>query len=266
MKKITCWEIVLVLTAVVLALTACGGAMEEATQEPAAEEAAEEAPMDVAPTEEAEGEPLDGVTGADDPSTGEEATPTAVLPTVEPTPDFGTIAYDVPEHMVREKPVEVILLVSPSEEDDLVTALEEELEEVNQDPQNVTTTQIEVARYMFADLDSAPGDAFEIKDHQEGAEIQELTDDEPTQWEWTVVPKKGGTHRLILRIDRMVGEDLNTAVMFKEEVHRDEVTVEVPTGLRVQDAVGGFDLKWLAGVFIFPLLFYILSRRDRNRD
>jgi hypothetical protein len=26
-----------------------------------------------------------------------------------------------------------------------------------------------------------------------------------------------------------------------------------------------FDLKWLAGVFIFPFFFYILSRRDSDK-
>jgi hypothetical protein len=64
----------------------------------------------------------------------------------------------------------------------------------------------------------------------------------------------------------MVGESLEEARRFKEEVHRDEVTVEVPASLKVQDAVGGFDLKWLASVFIFPLFFYILSRRERNKE
>ena len=117
---------------------------------------------------------------------------------------------------------------------------------------------------MYADLVSSPSDAFEITPHQ--APKQELGDDEPEQWEWTVIPKKGGTHRLILRIDRLVGDNIEDALPLKEEVHRDEVTVEVPFGLRVRDAVGGFDLKWLAGVFIFPLFFYILSRRDSSRE
>jgi hypothetical protein len=248
--------------------------MEEAAEETAAEEpiseapaeepAEEEAPFDMAPTEPPSGGPADGSAEAGEPAISPDATPTAVLPTVEPTPDFGSVAYDVPEKMVREQAVEVILLVSPSEEADLVTLLEAELEEVDQEPQNVTAAQVKVGRFMYADLYSSPSDAFEITPHQ--APKQELDDDEPQQWEWSVIPKRGGTHRLILRIDRLIGENIEDALPVKEEVHRDVVTVEVPFGLRVRDAVGGFDLKWLAGVFIFPLFFYILSRRDQNKE
>ncbi|MFL7840085.1 MAG: hypothetical protein ACK2U0_13105 [Candidatus Promineifilaceae bacterium] len=229
------WGAGLCLLTLSMILAACGGAMGESAEAPG------------------EGEPYESISTV--------AAPTAV-PTIEPTPDFGTVAYDVPHEMVREKAVEVILLASSSEEEDLTGALEEELQEVDQAPQNVTTAQIEVARYMFATLDSAPSDAFEIVPHQ--SEKQELSDDEPTQWEWTVIPQKGGTHRLILRIDRVVGDGAN-AESFKEEVHRDEVTVEVPFSLKVRDALSGFDLKWLAGVFIFPLFFYILGRRDQEK-
>ena len=94
---------------------------------------------------------------------------------------------------------------------------------------------------------------------------QQLQDNEPTQWEWTVVPRVGGTHRLILRIDRLVERD-GEEELFKEEVLRDDVTVEVPIGMRVQDAWGRFDWKWLAGALIFPLFFYWLTRRDKRRD
>ena len=265
------WRATIFFSILSLTLAACAGGMEETAGEPAAEEAATEAPAEEPAAEETP--PFDLVPAeeveVDEPNNGGEAlepaptsaAPTAV-PTIEPTPDFGTIAYDVPHKMVREKPVEIILLASPSEDQDLVSALEGELEEVDQAPQNITTTQIEVARYLFATLDSAPGDAFEIVPHQ--SEKQELSDNEPTQWEWTVIPHRGGTHRLILRVERVVGDGVN-AESFREEVHRDEVTVEVPFSLRIRDTLGGFDLKWLAGVFIFPLFFYILSRRDRGR-
>ena len=247
---------VLALTLLCLALAACGGeAPDEETaayyyeyEEPL-EEAADMAPDISEPASEA----------------GSGGQPTAVpLPTIEPTPDFGSIAYDVPNNMVREEEVQVILLVSPSEEADLATALAEELEEVGQDPDNVQTATVEVAKRMSASLTSAPADAFEIVPLQ-AADEQLLRDDGPTQWEWTVVPLLGGTHRLILRIDRLVERD-GVIEPLKEEVHRDDVTVEVPMGLRVQDAWSGFDIKWLAGVFIFPLFFYILSRREKHKE
>ena len=241
---------VLLLCALCFTLAACGGGAADMAP-------AEEA---VAPAEEAASEePLEEATET---AAGIGGQPTAV-PTIEPTPDFGSIAYDVPNNMVREEAVQVILLVSPSEED-LTTALEEELAEVGQDPDNVQTATVEVAKRMSASLTSAPADAFEIVPLQ-AADEQLLRDDEPTQWEWTVVPLLGGTHRLILRIDRLVERD-GIKEPFKEEVHRDDVTVEVPMGLRVQDAWGGFDIKWLAGVFIFPLFFYILSRREKHKE
>jgi hypothetical protein len=260
------WGAGLCLLILSFALVSCAGSMEEeAPAEETAGEPVEEPPFDLAPTELPSGGPADGGAEATEPPPSTE-TQTAVPSTVEPTPDFGSVAYDVPEKMVREQAVEVILLVSPSEEADLVPLLEEELEEAGQAPQNVTATEVKVGRYMAAWLDSAPEDAFEIVDHQKGAETQELSEEEPKKWEWTVIPKRGGTHRLILRINRLVGEDIKNANPLIEEVHRDIVTVEVPFGLRVRDALGGFDLKWLAGVFIFPLFFYILSRRDGSKD
>jgi hypothetical protein len=119
-----------------MSLAACAGGMEETAEETAAEETP---PLDLAPAEASDTDGF-GSGGQPEDSSSTETVPTAVPPTVEPTPDFGTIAYDVPQSMVREKPVEIILLVSPSEGADLVTVLEEELEEVNQEPQNVTTT------------------------------------------------------------------------------------------------------------------------------
>ena len=248
---------VLALALLCLALAACGGTAGEAPDEETAYYYEYEEPLEEA----ADVDPDMGEPASEAGSGGQ---PTAVPAAVEPTPDFGSIAYDVPNNMVREEEVQVILLVSPSEEADLATALAEELEEVGQDPDNVQTARVEVAKRMSASLTSAPADAFEIVPLQ-AADEQLLRDDGPTQWEWTVVPLLGGTHRLILRIDRLVERD-GIIEPLKEEVHRDDVTVEVPMGLRVQDAWSGFDIKWLAGVFIFPLFFYILSRRDKKND
>jgi hypothetical protein len=65
--------------------------------------------------------------------------------------------------------------------------------------------------------------------------------------------------------DQAAEEPAPTEAAAEKTPPLDEVTVEVPFGLRIRDALGGFDLKWLAGVFIFPLFFYILSRRDHDR-
>lgn len=268
MKRIGYWGTALLLLAVCFAVTACGGAMEETAEEPAAEEAAPAQEPGEEPSEVVEiiGEATAALDMAATEPAAAQPIATEPPPVSEPTatPDFGSIAYDVPQQMVRSEAVQVILLVSPSQEDDLAAVLVEELESVGQDPDNVQTANVEVAKRMSASLTSAPSDAFEIVPLQAGDE-QLLSDDEPTQWEWSVVPLQGGTHRLILRIDRLVERD-GIVEPFKEEVHRDDVTVEVPVEQQLQDAWGGFDFKWLAGVLIFPLFFYWLSRRDSKKD
>jgi hypothetical protein len=250
MKWFGAWQAAIWMTAVCLVLTACGGAMEESAEAPAES-------VDAA-TPELE---LEQPEGAAEPIAMATLAP---QPTPPPTPDFGSVAYDVPSQMVRSKPVQVILLVSPSEEEDLVGALEDELADAGQEADNVRTAVLEVAKYMSATLVGAPEDAFEIIPVQATAK-QQLQEDEPTQWEWTVVPRVGGTHRLILRIDRLVERD-GEEELFKEEVLRDDVIVEVPVGMRLQDAWGSFDWKWLAGALLFPLFFYWLSRRDKKRE
>ncbi len=217
-----------------------------------------------APAEAMDPDIADIIEEAEPAEVGSGGQPTATAAAVAPTPDFGSIIYDVPQEMVRAEEVQIILLVSPSEEVDLRAALEAELAEVGQEPGNVTEATVKVAKRMSASLTSAPSDAFEIVPLQ-AADEQPIREDEPTQWEWTVVPLLGGTHRLILRIDRLVERD-GVSELLKEEVHRDDVTVDVPVSMRLQDAWGSFDIKWLAGVFIFPLFFYILSRRDGSKE
>ena len=254
MKWFGAWQAAIWMTAVCLVLAACGGAMEESAEAPAESvEAATPEPELEQP--EGAAEPIAVATLAPQP------TPPPSEP--QPTPDFGSVAYDVPSQMVRSKPVQVILLVSPSEED-LVEALQDELADAGQEADNVQTAVVKVATYLSATLVGAPEDAFEIIPVQATAK-QQLQEDEPTQWEWTVVPRVGGTHRLILRIDRLVERD-GEEELFKEEVLRDDVIVEVPVGMRLQDAWGSFDWKWLAGALLLPLFFYWLSRRDKKRE
>jgi hypothetical protein len=191
----------------------------------------------------------------------------APLPTVTPTPDFGSLAYDVPKRMIREEAVQVILLVSPSEDDNLLLELDQELEEVQQQPSNVVTATIKMAKRMSVSLAAVPESAFEIVPLQANDE-QLIYDDKPTQWEWTVLPKEGGTHRLILRIDRLV-EMEGIVEHLREEVYRDDITVEVPLWLSVKDASAGlFSLNGLVGLLVVALvtaLFtYWLSNRGKD--
>lgn len=258
MKRYGFWQTILAVTAVCLALSSCGGAMEETAEEmvPAEE------PVDIVPDIGLE-EPAAEAPPEMGDAVGEPDVPTIEAAQPTPTPDFGSVAYEVPQRMVRNEPVQVILLVSPSEDADLVDALEEELADAGQEPGNVTTATVEVAKSMRAQLVASPEEAFDIQRLQNPT--QPLSETEPTQWEWAVVPRIGGTHRLILVIDRIVDYDGGEQEV-KEEVLRDAVTVEVPIALRLQDAMGSFDIKWLAGVLIFPFFFYWLNRRDSRKE
>ena len=178
-------------------------------------------------------------------------------PTV--TPDFGSIAYDVPKHMIQDEEVQVILLVSPSEDDNLVMKLGEELEEVEQQPGNVVTATIKMAKRMSATLTGVPTSAFEIVPIQAHDE-QRIYDDKPTQWEWTVLPKEGGTHRLILHIDRLV-EMEGIVEHLQEEVYRDDVTVEVTLSRRIKDfSASLFNVNGLVGLIVVSLLTVLFTR------
>jgi hypothetical protein len=186
------------------------------------------------------------------------------LPAVTPTPDFGSLAYDVPKRMIREEAVQVILLVSPSEDDNLLLELDQELEEVQQQPSNVVTATIKMAKRMSVSLTGVPESAFEIVPLQANDE-QLIYDDKPTQWEWTVLPREGGTHRLILRIDRLV-EMEGIVEHLREEVYRDDITVKVPLWLSVKEASAGlFSLNGLVGLLVVALVTALFTYWLNNR-
>ncbi len=164
--------------------------------------------------------------------------PTALprsTPTPRPTPDFGSVAYDVPTQMVRGEIVQVVLLVSPDEDSSeaLTRQLADELAEVDQTPGNVITATVRTARRMSAQLSAIPSDAFDIVPLQT-SNIQFLDDIEPTKWEWSVRPLTGGTHQLSLVIERFEVID-GEPTLRGEESYRDAITVEVPPSLLVQD-------------------------------
>lgn len=251
----------LVLLALLLVFAACAGSMDEeseAVTEPGIAITAEVTGDTV--TEEPVSEPED--------IAGNDETPAPAIPTLPPaTPsvDFGSVAYDVPTSMVRGEITQVILLVSPTEDEEeaLVTTLTEELEEIGQSPSNVITATVRVARRMSANLTAIPPDAFEIVPLQ-SSDIQFLDEREPTKWEWTVRPLTGGTHQLSLVIERWAVID-GEPTLRSEESYRDNITVAVPPGLRVRDfAASPFGIIVLLGLVAVIGLSVVLRRRSAS--
>lgn len=184
-------------------------------------------------------------------------------PTPRPTPDFGSVAYDVPTEMVRGEIVQVILLVSPNEDEQgaLTAQLTDELAEVDQTPSNVITATVRTAKRMSAQLSAVPSDAFDIVPLQT-SNVQFLDDEEPTKWEWSVRPLTGGTHQLSLVIERFEMIDGEPALR-GEESYRDEITVAVPPGQRALDIVASpLAIAAFLGLVAVLGLLAVLRRRS----
>ncbi len=204
----------------------------------------------------------DDVSGEEPDEQPPDPTTAPATPAPRPTPDFGSVAYDVPTQMVRGEIVQVILLVSPNEGDSetLTTQLTKELEEVDQTPGNVITATVRTARRMSAQLSAVPSDAFDIVPLQT-SNIQFLDDVEPTKWEWSVRPLTGGTHQLSLVIERFEVID-GEPTLRGEESYRDAITVEVPPAQLVGDFAASplGILAFLALAGVIGLTLYLRRR------
>jgi len=49
-------------------------------------------------------------------------------------------------------------------------------------------------------------------------DLQPVDPDEPTQWEFDVLALRGGTHRLLLRVTAMLGEDAKSIPVIEREI------------------------------------------------
>lgn len=175
----------------------------------------------------------------------------------------GSIAYAPQTSMIRGEPKEFALRISPSTNPE---ELEKELlsiDYVDTDTFDIRTAKITVTPFMLASLlDASNGEAFDITPHH-NSPVQPLSSIESTNWTWTVTPKKGGNHQLILIMHRLVELDdedpfLNSAIELEEEGHwrrvqeyQDIIDVEVTLPMRVKDFGSGL---WDAKFWLGPLL------------
>jgi hypothetical protein len=117
---------------------------------------------------------------------------------------------------------------------------------------------------MLAELISPNPDAFNIRPIHEDAQ-QPLSTVEPTEWKWLVTAEEEGAGRLLLVISRLVQvEDRESWRQVEEYRYPVEVSITMCGRLRNLTA-GLWDVKWLIGGIIFPIIAYFIIRRlDRK--
>jgi hypothetical protein len=169
----------------------------------------------------------------------------------------GNIIHSAPSNMQVGETAEVTLLVSPSLSTD-------ELASEITTSDEIRTAAINITPWMLAELISPNPDAFNIRPIHEDAQ-QPLSTVEPTEWKWLVTAEEEGAGRLLLVISRLVQVEDRESWRQVEE-YRYPVEVSITMGGRLRNLTAGlWDVKWLIGGIIFPIIAYFIIRRlDRK--
>lgn len=171
----------------------------------------------------------------------------------------GSVAHNAPSQMVIDDLVEIQLLVSPDQAMAPAT-----LAAGISAPGPVVSDTLAITPWMRAELDCANPGAFYITAIH-GDSMQLLSNLEPAEWRWTVQAREPGTHRLLLRVFRLVeldGRENWRAV----ESYTHQMTVNVTWSYRLarfgERLTEGLLLPALATV-VGALILYAISRRYR---
>jgi hypothetical protein len=118
--------------------------------------------------------------------------------------------------------------------------------------------KIEVADHMTVRLSGA---AFSITPIT--PEEQVLTGSGFTQWQWDVIPERGGKQTLIFTVT-LVFLESNRPSYLTREVDREEIEIEVNYSYQAKQFVGN-NWQWLWTVVAIPLGTFLISRISRVR-
>jgi hypothetical protein len=173
----------------------------------------------------------------------------------------GNIAYNAPTAMTVDEIITFQLLVSPTMEG---TALAATIAATNENKPNVeiASAKILITPKMIAEVKSADPDAFDIVPLQDSEQL--ISNLEPTEWKWTVRPKKEGDQILTLTVFRIV------------QVGDQEFTRPIASYVRnikvkvtLNALFGRIDWKGWLGLVLSPILIPIvmwLVRRSQPND
>lgn len=169
---------------------------------------------------------------------------------------LGNIVFNTPHEMGYRESRVIHLLLSPKLS---VEELTEELDEsIPPDAGGTESGRVSITNRMRATLKGSSFDITTITD-----EVQGISYDGTTRWQWEIRPRQSGTHRLFLTLSALLEVDGEETPHVVDVYSR---TIDVRVGFAEQ--VAGFlgdHWKWLAGTIIIPLVgWYWRSRRSEK--
>lgn len=167
----------------------------------------------------------------------------------------GSIAFNVPSRMEIDKTESVRLLLSLSES---VEDLQKELQKQTQEA--IERHRVQIAPRMEAHL---TGLNFEISASR--PEVQAIDPHQPSEWQWDVKPKRGGTQQLHLELNAILSVDGGNATASEVRSYEKTIYVHVSSVRWVIDFLRD-NWIWLAGTIgaILTLVRW-LNRRKRGK-
>lgn len=160
---------------------------------------------------------------------------------------LGNILYNVPGSMALEESYEIKLLLSPSKSLD---ELQKEL------PGKTEGAQIRIANKMEARL---TGQDFTIT--AVSPEIQGVSGQETTEWDWEVKPTSGGLHNLHLTINVILlinGNETPRSIKTFDK----QITVQVGFGHVVSSFIAN-NWQWLWTAVLIPIAAWLWKKKKR---
>jgi hypothetical protein len=163
-----------------------------------------------------------------------------------------SIAFNAPQAMKLDETVIVEMSINPSiTEAEIVKQIEAEGE--------IQTGTLLVTPLTKAVLIAQNGQAFEIQALHD-SDIQPITANESTRWQWQVTAKKGGAQALTLVVYRLIKFE-DQEFWRQVETYKANINVEVT----FQQRLSAFDWKWLVGLIITSLIIPLIMRWLDNR-
>ncbi len=168
----------------------------------------------------------------------------------------GNITYNVPPTMVQGEPHQIHLLMSPSQS---LEDLKKQLQNRVQGNESLEGAQIKIAERMQAsltgpDFDIAPGEP----------QVQPVSSVEPTEWQWTVTPKKAGL--LELRLDLYALLILKDGPPIPRKIRTFDKTIKVRvTPLQLVSGFVQGNWQWLWAAVLVPFVGWLWTKRKKHK-
>ena len=169
---------------------------------------------------------------------------------------LGRIAYNAPATMVEGEHHDIYLLLSPTQSPE---DLQKELQSRLSGHEILETAQIKISERMQASL-SGPDFAIDPNEPQ----IQPVSSTQPTEWRWSVTPKKTGL--LELRLDLYALLILNGGSPIPRKIRTFDTTIKVRVA--PLQLISGFVVRnwqWLWATVFVPVAGWLWAKRKKTQ-